>query len=285
MLRYLGLGERRLGDCPMPAHARVNWEFLAVVKGELAPFRDDREDVELRSDTLWLLPPGYVHGWRGKIGQKCEIVVLHFSGVPSALERLVNESGYVSSPLTIKDRRVVQRLAKSLKPHYWKPTALSEIYSERALLDLSLLLLRGRKEAQESSLGGSSWSKVADAESWLRQHIRHTPTVADAARAVGISPSQLRRLFWKVRRKNPKHLFDKIRFEKAMHLMAETDAKLERVAADSGFSNATNFCRAFKAFVGKSPTTWRKEIYIQYKKPRQTEQSAYDRHGRRYREL
>lgn len=285
MLRYLGSGERELGDCPMPAHARVNWEFLAVIKGRVAPFRTDDEHVTLLSDTLWLLPPGYVHGWRGRPGEKSEIVVFHFSGVPSTLERLVDQHGYLSTSLSIKDKGSILRFNRSLKPHYWQPTALSEIHSERVLLDLSLLLLRGRSESQESSIGGSSWSKVADAEAWLRQHICGTPTIADAARAVGISPSQLRRLFWKIKKKSPKQVFDKIRFEKAMHLMAETDAKLERVAADSGFSSATNFCRAFKGFIGKSPTTWRKEIYIQYKKPREVEKAAYDRHGRRYRQL
>ncbi len=285
MLRYLGLGERQLGDCPMPAHARVNWEFLAVVRGQVAPLDHDGDDVQLQSDTLWLFPPGYVHGWTGRPGEKCEIVVVHFSSVPSAVERLVDAHGFLCAALSVKDRRLVTRLGKSLKPHYWKPTLLSEIQSERALMDLSLILLRGHSESHESSLGGSSWSKVVDAESWLRQHIRGAPTIADAARGVGISPSQLRRIFWKVKKKNPKQIFDKIRFEKAMHLMAETDAKLERIAEESGFSSATNFCRAFKAFVGKSPTTWRKEIYVQYKKPRELEKSIYGRHGRRYREL
>jgi AraC-like DNA-binding protein len=44
-----------------------------------------------------------------------------------------------------------------------------------------------------------------------------------------------------------------------MHLMAKADAKLEGIAAESGFSSETNFCRAFKSHIGKTPTAWRKK--------------------------
>lgn len=37
MLRYLGIGKRSLGEVPMPPHKRMNWEFLAVIRGWCAP--------------------------------------------------------------------------------------------------------------------------------------------------------------------------------------------------------------------------------------------------------
>lgn len=285
MLRYLGLGERELGDCPMPPHPRVNWEFLAVVKGHLAPYTKDSDALDLRSAALWLFPPGVSHGWRGKPGQRCEIVVIHFSAVPGAVERALPGNQFLAVQLTPLERRKVIRLGRSLKPHYWNPTVASELYGERALIDLSLLLLKDQKNLNEPNLAGLHWSKVADAESWLREHIKDSPSIGDAAHVVGLSPSQLRRIFWKVKKKSPKHILDKIRFDKAMHLMAESDAKLANVADESGFSSATNFCRAFKAHVGKTPTTWRREIYIQYRRPSTTNKGVYQLHGRRYREL
>ena len=285
MLRYLGLGERSLGDSPMPSHPRVNWEFLAVVKGVLAPYTSDAEPLKLKSDALWLFPPGVAHGWRGEPGQKCEVVVVHFSIVPSLVEQMMGDRSYLVVQLTSKERARIVRLGRSLKPHYWKPIVASELHAERALIDLSVLLLKDQQELNQPNLAGVHWNKVVDAEAWLRQHVAESPSIADAARVVGLSESQLRRVFWKVKKKNPKHILNKIRFDKAMHLMAESDAKLSKIADESGFSSATNFCRAFKAHVGKTPTVWRREIYVQYRRPSESSKTAYQRHGRRYREL
>jgi len=285
MLRYLGLGERQLGDFPMPPHTRVNWEFMGVVRGTLAPVFEGARDLPPVADTLWLFPPGFVHGWTGEARRTCEIVVIHFSAVPGVLEQVVSEYGHLSAKLSASDKRLLLRLGQTLKPHYWHPVLVSEIHCERALMDLSLIVMRGVKESREPHQAGVSLSKVLDAENWFKRHLEAHPSIEDAAKAVGTSPSQLRRSFRKVRKIKPKQLLNKIRFDKAMHLMAESDAKLERIAVESGFSNATNFCRAFKAFVGKSPTAWRREIYIQYKKPRDTEKTEYWQHGRRYREL
>ncbi|HEU5080595.1 MAG TPA: AraC family transcriptional regulator [Opitutaceae bacterium] len=285
MLRYLALGERELGDAPMPPHPRVNWEFFAVVKGQVAPYTKDSDPIDLKSDTLWLFPPGVVHGWRGKRGQKCEVVVIHFSIVPGVVERAFGDEPYLSVQLTPLERSRIVRLGRALKPHYWNPIVASELFADRARIDLSLLLLKGRRELQEPNLAGVHWNKVSEAEAWLRKNIGKAPSIADAAHVVGLSESQLRRIFWKVKRRNPKHILDKLRFDKAMHLMAESDAKLAKIAEESGFSSATNFCRAFRAYVGKTPTAWRREIYIKYQRPSDSDKASYERHGRRHREL
>ena len=285
MLRYLGIGQRFLGDSPMPPHKRVNWEFLAVVRGKCAPYFAPEERPPLATNTLWVFPPGCVHGWIGEGGRHCELVVLHYNAVPPVLERVVHEHGYLAARLTDPDRKRLVRLGRSLRRHYWHPILLSDLHTERALMDLSLLMLRDLKESGQPSQGGASLTKVMAAETWLRDHLAERLPIALAARATGLSGSQLRRLFWKVRKVRPKHILNKLRFEKAMGLMAETDAKLQRVAVESGFGSATSFCRAFKAFNGKSPTVWRKEIYIHYKRPREAEKSDYASHGRRYREI
>ena len=285
MLRYLGLGLRELGDCPMPPHARVNWEFLAVVRGHCAPTARPDEKPPLATNTLWLFPPGYRHGWVGQPGEKCEVFIVHFNAVPVALERVVTEHGFLATRLTARDRRWLARLSRSLKHHYWHPILASELHTERALMDLGLLLLRAIKESHLPHQSGASLDRVLRAENWLRNHLAESPSIADGARAAGLSSSQLRRLFWKVRKAHPQRVLDRLRVNRAMHLMTESDAKLESVARECGFAGATSLCRAFKAIVGNSPTVWRKEIYIQYKRPSETKKGDYASHGRRVREL
>jgi len=283
MLRYLGFGQRPLGDCPLPPHKRVNWEFLAVIRGKCTPFFHAGYQPSPVDNRLWLFPPGYAHGWLGESGKKCHLVVVHFNTVPAALERIVQERGFLSTRLTVADKRFLARLAEKLKPHYWRPIWVSDIHTERALLDLSLLVLRDVRTSRQPAPGSGSMNKILLAETWLREHLAERPSIAEAARATGISPSQLRRLFHGVRKASPKRALHKLKFERAMQLMAHSNVKLATVAAECGFTSASNFCRAFKAFNGNTPTVWRREIYIQYKKPREDEKTNYARHGRRYR--
>ncbi len=283
MLRYLGLGNRFLGERPMPPHKRLNWEFLAVVRGKLAPF--DRNDAPrtLRSERLWLFPPGVVHGWAGVPGESCEVIVIHFSTVPAALEKIARARGSLETTLAKRDKEQLVGIAQRLKRHYWRPTLESEIHCERALMDLSLLVLRDYKERREPQSIGGSFDKVTTAEDWLRDHLAENPALSDAARVIGVSTSQLNRLFRQVRRENPQAVLNRLKIERAMELLGSSNAKLETVAAECGFSSGSNLCRAFKMCKGHSPTRWRKEMFIQYKVPSEAAMGDHTQHGRRAR--
>jgi AraC-like DNA-binding protein len=283
MLRYLSIGSRKFGDTPMPPHARVNWEFLAVLRGRIAADVGANSPA-LHSSHLWLFPPGYVHGWKGD-GRESAVAILHYSAVPPALDRLARGRGFLDISLSLSEQRAVERIARSVSRHYWKPTIASSIYCEQALLGLSVLLVRKLPEAKESAESGMNLTRVIDAEVWLRQRLQQGPSIADAAAHVGLSESQLRRLFLKVRSQTPLEALNEFRFERAMSLLAETDFKLQRVALECGFANASSFCRAFQHHCGFTPSVWRDEIYIQYKRPKPGEKENYAQHGVRKRVL
>lgn len=285
MLRYLGLGERQFGDFPLPPHARMNWEFLAVVSGRIAPLLATGRQPRLAANTLWLFPPGMIHGWRGEPGRRSEIVVLHFNTVPVVLEQAVELHGFLAVKLKPQDRRRLQSAGRELKRHYWRPIMASELHTERVLIDLGLLLLRGVKESRKPQQTGGSLEKVLRAEAWLRRRLADQPTIAGAAHAAGLSESQLRRMFLRVRKVKPHRVLDRLRIEKAMRLMADTQAKLQHVATECGLTSAASLCRLFRKNVGKTPNDWRREVYIQYRRPNEKTAMDYTQHGQRMREL
>jgi len=246
----------------MPPHKRTNWEFFAVTKGKVTPYFNLQDLATPVASTLWLFPPGYVHGWRGEKGKHCEVAVIHYNSVPHSLAQFVAEHGFLSVRLNTAER-------------------FSEIYTEQVLLELSLLLLRDIKTGLEPGATGAATKKVVSAENWLRNHLLTGPAIAQAARAVGISASQLRRLFWSVRKARPQQILHKLKFERAMEMMANSNIKLANVSAECGFKGASNFCRAFKAYYGTSPAAWRREIYVQYEKPRENQKEDHKSHGRR----
>ena len=279
MLRYLGFGKRPFGDSPMPPHKRINWEFFAVIRGQCTPQLETAAPPPVARDTLWLFPPGYVHGWSCAPGESCEVLVLHFSAVPATVEHAVEDQGYLAVRLRPVERQRLVRLVDELKPHYWRPVLTSDIQAERVLMDLSLLILRDLPN-ESPRPRSPHLARVLQAENWVREHLEEKPSVVRVACVIGISPSQLNRLFIRVRKDSPKHVFERLKVEKAMHLLSHSNTKLHNVAVECGYSNASNFCRAFRLFQGASPTAWRRETLIQYRRPRPSEQSDHRRHGR-----
>lgn len=284
MLRYLGLGKRHYGEHPMPPHPRLNWEFLAVSRGKIAPYARDGDPCAPVDNTLWLFPPGVVHGWAGEAGKTCELIVIHYSIVPEAVAKLATKHGHLETKLRPRDLARLRRIAAALKRHYWKPTVETDLLAQRALMDMCLLVLRDYQERRRQQVTGGSYSRVVAAEEWLRAHLAENPAVDGAADAVGLSVSQLYRLFTRVRKESPQKVLNRIKIERAMELLGKTNAKLERVALESGFTTASNLCRAFKAAKGRSPTAWRSETFIQYKiAPKSANPADPAEHGRRYR--
>lgn len=285
MLRYLNQGFRPFGDYPMPVHRRPNWEFYAVTGGRLAPLYDPPMPTEWLSDTLWIFPPGHSHGWIGEPAQTCRITVFHFSDVPAELDRRVRAAGRLVVPLSRAAKQQLHQIAARVQPHYWRPNELSPLHFERALMELSLLSLEN-STPPESRLPKTAaiapgkppgldaitplnpaLARVLVAENWYRRHLATQPTLTRVAQACGLSSSHLRRLFQAVRQLSPREVFDRIRMEQAMQLLAHSDRKLADVAAECGFAGASQFCQFFKTHNGTTPAAWRKHAYSPYQDP------------------
>ena len=83
-------------------------------------------------------------------------------------------------------------------------------------------------------------------------------TLNQAAEACNVSPSVLKRMFqaqtgetfhqWNVGR----------RMVRAQELLLTSDATIAQVAAEVGYTNASKFARAFRAYAGESPSDWRR---------------------------
>ncbi|HEU5078968.1 MAG TPA: AraC family transcriptional regulator [Opitutaceae bacterium] len=285
MLRYFGDGKREYGEHPMPPHPRLNWEFLAVTRGKIAPYERLGETCDPVSDTFWLFPAGVVHGWAGVRGKSCELFIAHYSSVPQGVEQLALKYGHLETKLRPRDRALLRSAALMLKRHYWQPTLESEIRAQAALMQMCLLVLRDYDERKDRQVTGGSYSRVVGAEEWLRTHLPERPSILGAAQAVGLSVSQLYRLFERIRKESPQDTLNRIKLDRAMEMLGTSNAKLQKVALDSGFSNASNLCRAFKAAKGRTPSAWRREIFIQHKKVSASANVAdHTQHGRRVRE-
>jgi AraC-like DNA-binding protein len=266
MLRYIGRGRRNWKRHPMPTHHRVNWEFLATLDGVGAPITGN-ESHSMQPPTLWLFAPEVPHGWTSDDPTGNEVAIFHFTGLNITIEQIARREGWLSTPLTDDDVNILRDMARELWGPYWRPTLIGELNADRALATLSLMIVRNRPECQSPIAPKSAVAAVESAERWILSHMTVGHPMAEAARAIGISPPQLHRFVHQVRGCSPRRLLLRLRFEVARRLMTESDLKLDSVARESGFSNASAFCRAFRAAHHCSPAHWRTEYHIRYHPP------------------
>lgn len=145
MLCYLASGKRDYHRKKLHISTRVVWEFQAVVSGSLAPVLPGEAEQGFASRAMWVFPPGVAHGWSSPAGRPCEVVVFHFDAVPEPLAEACGAQGAMRVSLTHRDTVDLRRLSAELRGHHPKVTDLSVLWADRALLDLAVLALRGRR--------------------------------------------------------------------------------------------------------------------------------------------
>jgi len=258
MLRYLGSGLRQFGIYPITHYARVSWEFYGVIRGSIAPILPGAEEFALKSQHLWLFPPGHSHGWTGDGTHNAQVIVFHFSFVPPPLDEIARRNGYMSVDLTGDEAQRLLEIEEGLREYYHQSTPVNLLHFHKALLDLSLLALKNEPVQKRASWKEDAAVKVEAALAWFSERLGENPNLEQAARAVHVSTSHLRRLFHQVRKESPQIAFTHVKIERAMGMLTESAYKSEVIASMCGFSSSANFCRVFKAQTGKTPAAWKK---------------------------
>jgi AraC-like DNA-binding protein len=82
-------------------------------------------------------------------------------------------------------------------------------------------------------------------------------TLQSLASSYRASKEQFRRVCLRELGRSPMQHLTSLRIERAQHLLAGTDDKVESIARQVGFEDASVFSRAFKRWVGRSPKAYR----------------------------
>ncbi len=92
----------------------------------------------------------------------------------------------------------------------------------------------------------------------LAMHFREPLTIEDIAQAVQMTPTSAMRLFRKFSEMTIHDCLVQHRVSHAKRLLVTTDAKVEDVAAESGFGSKARFYASFVKLVGQSPVAFRR---------------------------
>lgn len=89
--------------------------------------------------------------------------------------------------------------------------------------------------------------------------INSFPTLPIIAHIMNSSPRTINRQLAQLNT-TYQHILDEARREKAIELLANSQASIENIATQLGYNDPSNFGRAFRRWLGKSPRAYRKDL-------------------------
>ena len=123
-------------------------------------------------------------------------------------------------------------------------------------LMVALLAIRGQRSAspRHASATDVTYHRV---KSYIDSHFAERITVASVAEACGVTYEHASRTFSSHAGISPSAYLQKLRMEKAGHLLVTSDYKVAEVARRVGYEDLYTFSKAFKRVVGVSPREYR----------------------------
>lgn len=107
-----------------------------------------------------------------------------------------------------------------------------------------------------------SMSKASSITQFVANEFRHSegslPTVDNMASKLNMSAATLKRKL-KSEGQSFREIKDDVLYKKSMRLLAESQQSIERIAEQLGYSDASNFAKAFKGWCGLSPSEFRQK--------------------------
>jgi len=94
---------------------------------------------------------------------------------------------------------------------------------------------------------------------FLLDHYKQKLELQDIANHVGLSPYYLERLFKEETQETPRSYLEKIRIDKAAHLLKHTNLTNLEVCYETGFQSSSNFYKVFRCIQNCSPSEYRKQ--------------------------
>jgi transcriptional regulator GlxA family with amidase domain len=107
-------------------------------------------------------------------------------------------------------------------------------------------------------VGGLAAWKIQRVRAFMEARLDRAISVADLATLARVSPSHFSRGFRTSLGDSPHSYLLRLRIERSLVLLKDTDLSLCLVATECGFSDQAHFNRVFKQRLGGSPGTWRR---------------------------
>lgn len=140
---------------------------------------------------------------------------------------------------------------------------IDAIMSEGLVTSIIACMMKkaGIQSAERQPVALPEW-RIKKLHSFVHQQLAEDISLEDMADATGLSRRQFSRAFSAQMGETPFRWLNRLRIERAMVMLKETEEHLYCISEACGFSDQSHFSKAFKQAVGVTPAVWRLEHRI-----------------------
>jgi len=249
-------------------HGR-EWEVHYQVRGHIEEWIDDRHHT-VRSNDLFVMPPGAVHSGMDRVIHRCEMCWLafrlppavDFPGLTPAAQQLmvqgfqgIHPTPFQAEPGLVAAFSGLMRPAPDEDADPQLRLAIQRAHFHHILFGI----IRSWRAHSRSHVVTASLSPTMQAAlAILRERLAAPLRVAALATAVGLSRSALNDRFVAETGLSPAEYLMRLRIERAKTLLGEST--LAETAFALGFGSAQHFGTVFKLYAGMTPGAFRTQL-------------------------
>lgn len=247
-----------------PSHRmgpQVHDYFLAhtIMEG-IGMFRCRDRVYELGAGDSFFILPGELHTYQSDEADPWRYRWIAFRGAKA--ERWLQTAGISADrPVVLGGDDVPAKAAQAIERRFRSGDWTSDWEAEGWLRLAMASWARTNRPAGPPSEGraGISALQANRAARWLEAQLAQSVSIADMAKELGYHRTHLSKLFRKEMGISPVRYLQKIRIERAKLLLREP-ITVEQAAASVGYTDPLYFSKAFKKWVGCTPTDYRRRI-------------------------
>jgi len=169
------------------------------------------------------------------------------------------------APLTGEDRERARTLMLEMEEEWNAKARGYEMMLRAKLLELLAILYRAvpeTMEPREAAALRKGYQRIRPAVDHIQSCFADSLPLETLASLCGMSRTYFCTLFKKTMGMNTVSYIEKIRLNRACMLLATTDLPVTDIALESGFSSLSNFNAAFKSECRKTPSQYRRDLFV-----------------------
>ncbi len=232
-------------DTKTKRNNRSRWAIVIKYEGEtlyISKGKTYLSDI----NNLVILPKGCSYEW-------CCTHSGHFSIIEFESELICSEIFSFS----VKNSEKILKLFKELE---YKRMFRKTMYEPESIRDTYSILLMLVQSVQKKYLPTEKTNKISPALDYIAKNYNTDIKNDDLAQLTGLSTVYFRKLFTDVVGTSPITYIHELRIKKAKEMLKSDYGSITDIAQSLGYLNIYDFSRAFKKYVGFSPSKYEKQL-------------------------
>ena len=231
-----------------PRHSHALPSFSFVLAGSYLETFGARPAMRQPS-TLVFHPPQEFHAVQYQ-DQPVRILSVRIDA--SRFSYFINHSAIFESRVSARGE-TINWIGHRLYKEFRHADELSTLAVEGLVCEALVESARAHARSENSS---PPWLRRA--EEFLRDNFSQPFRFEDLAKAAGVHPAHLSRVFRRTHGCTVGEYMRRLRLDFALHAIGNREASLAEVASAAGFSDQSHFTRTFRAYFGTTPSQYRR---------------------------